>query len=301
MIHHFIPTQYHRAMGNYRPVLAINDGDTVVTQTLCGAGYDAERRRVVAGGNPVTGPFFVCGATRGDTLAVTLERIRPNRRTGHSTTVIGSNVVDPDFIRRLPPDTDAEWDVDVEAWSAALVRPRTSLGAFSVPLAPMLGCLGVAPGFGQTISTATAGPHGGNMDYRGYTEGVTALFPVFADGALFFLGDGHARQGDGEITGSGIEISMDVQFSARIRKGKRCRWPRLETDGELMAVGNARPLDQALQHATTELIRWLRGEYKLDITTSSVLLGQVIRYEIGNVYDPAYTAVAKIERQWLSS
>ncbi len=68
-----------------------------------------------------------------------------------------------------------------------------------------------------------------------------------------------------------------------------------------MAVGNAPPLDQALQHATTELIRWLRGEYKLDITTSSVLLGQVIRYEIGNVYDPAYTAVAKIERQWLSS
>lgn len=105
------------------------------------------------------------------------------------------------------------WEVDLERWSATLLSPDTVLGRLSLPLFPMLGCVGVAPDDQQTISTITAGPHGGNMDYRGYVEGVVALFPVFTDGALFFLGDGHAVQGVGEIVGSGIEVSMDVQFS----------------------------------------------------------------------------------------
>ncbi|MCV4820492.1 acetamidase/formamidase family protein, partial [Escherichia coli] len=85
---------------------------------------------------------------------------------------------------------------------------------------------GVAADGGQAISTATSGTHGGNMDYRGFREGVTVYFPVFAEGALFFLGDGHALQGDGEICGTGIEISMDVQFTLDLIKGQKIEWPR---------------------------------------------------------------------------
>lgn len=286
-------------MGTYEPVLRIAGGDTVVTTTVCAGGMDASAERVTPPGNPMTGPFYVEGATPGDILEVRLDRLRPNRRYGYSGSVVAPNVVDPDFVPRLPDRGRSEWDVDVESWSAALVKPETALGRINLPLDPMIGCFGVAPDRGEAISTATSGPHGGNMDYRGCVEGVTALFPVFVEGGLFFIGDGHALQGDGEIVGSGIEISMDVQFTVTVRKGHRAHWPRIETEDELMTLGNARPLDQALQHATTELMHWLDAEHGLDYTASSTLLAQVIRYQIGNVYDPAYTVVAKIERKWL--
>jgi acetamidase/formamidase len=169
--------------------------------------------------------------------------------------------------------------------------------ALTLPLDPMLGCFGVAAEDGQAISTATSGAHGGNMDYRGVREGVSVTFPVFAPGALFFLGDGHATQGDGEIVGTGIEVSMEVHFTVNVLRSREVGWPRVETADELIALGNARPLDQALQHATTELLRWLEHDYRLDVTTASILLGQAVRYEIGNVYDPAYTVAAKIARR----
>src|ERR1700733_2382827 len=149
----------------------------------------------------------------------------------------------------------------------------------------MLGCFGVAPANGQAISTATSAEHGGNMDYRGFTAGVTVYFPVFVPGALFHLGDGHATQGDGEITGTGIEISMDVQFTVRLIKGKLIRWPRGENQEEIFTAGNARPLDQALQHATTEMLHWLEEDYQLDVTSASLLLGQCVEYDIANVFD----------------
>ena len=297
--HEFTPDHYHRAMGSYEPVLRIADGDTVRTTTVCAAGLDAASNRITPAGNPMTGPFYIEGAGPGDTLAVKLDRIRPNRRFGHSGDVVAPNVVDPEFVRELPERQGSEWDVDVESWTATLVRPDTALGRITLPLAPMIGCFGVAPDRGEAISTATSAHHGGNMDYRGHVEGVTAMFPVFIEGGHFFIGDGHALQGDGEIVGSGIEISLDVELTIEVLKGKQSRWPRVETADELIAIGNARPLDQALQHATTELMRWLDADYRLDYTASSTLLAQVIRYEIGNVFDPAYTVVAKIGKRWL--
>ncbi|MEZ4523539.1 MAG: acetamidase/formamidase family protein [Thermomicrobiales bacterium] len=298
-IHDFSPDLYYSTMGSHSPVLRIADGDTVATTTVDARGFDASNGRATAGGNPMTGPFFVEGAAPGDTLEVRLDRIRPNRRHGWSGSVVAPNVVDPDFVPRLPEGDGSEWDVDVENGTATLVKPETALGRISLPLDPMIGCFGVAPDKGQAISTATSGPHGGNMDYRGHVEGVTALFPVFVEGGLFFIGDGHALQGDGEIVGSGIEISMDVEFTVHVRKGRHSHWPRVETGEELITLGNARPLDQALQHATTELMHWLDAEYGLNYTASSTLLAQVIRYEIGNVFDPAYTVAAKIARKWL--
>jgi amidase len=175
------------------------------------------------------------------------------------------------------------------------------MAALTLPLAPMLGCFGVAPPRGQAISTATSAEHGGNMDYRGFTSGVTVYFPVFVPGALFHLGDGHAVQGDGEIVGTGIEIAMEVQFTVELRKGKRIGWPRGEDAEYIFTVGNARPLDQAVQHATTEMLRWLREDYGLDTREASILLGQAVRYDLGNVYDPAYTMVCKMPKRVLAS
>ncbi len=299
-IHHFDPTIYYTAMGTYPPVLHISDGDTVQTRTVDARGQDAEMRVVAERGNPQTGPFFVEGAEPGDTLAVHFDRLRPNRRIGWTAASLAGNVVDPDFVTSLPSERGlAEWEVDLDAWTATLVKPETKLGRFTIPLAPMLGCFGVAPPRGQAISTATSSTHGGNMDYRGFREGVTVYFPVFVPGALLFVGDGHATQGDGEIVGTGIEISFDVQFTVRLLKGKKIGWPRAEDDDFIMTAGNARPLDQALQHATTEMMRWLEEDYGLDASAASILLGQCVRYEVGNVYDPAYTMICKVEKRLL--
>src|SRR5262249_50692002 len=148
------------------------------------------------------------------------------------------------------------WTLDLERWTARLDNPPAGLESLGeLPLAPMLGCFGVAPPRGQAISTATSGPHGGNMDYRGFREGGVVDLPVFAEGGLLHVGDGHALQGDGEIVGTGIEVSMDVQLSVELLKGKTIGWPRAEDETFVMAVGNARPLDQAVQHATTELLK----------------------------------------------
>ena len=173
------------------------------------------------------------------------------------------------------------------------------LGQLSLPLAPMLGCFGVAPRGGQAISTATSGPYGGNMDYRGFVSGVTVYFPVFVPGALLFVGDGHALQGDGEIVGTGIEISFEVELTVHVQKGKRIFWPRGENRDHIFTVGNARPLDQCVQHATSEMLRWLQEDYQLDPLGANLLIGQCVQYDLGNMFDPAYTMVCKVPRQLL--
>jgi amidase len=299
-IHHFTPDHYHVTIGSHEPVLRIADGDTVVTTTVDSGGRDAADRQVTEGGNPQTGPFFVEGAEEGDTLAVHFDRLWPNRVLGRSATRLAANVVDPDYVRALPREApSSEWEVDLERGTATLARPETGLGRLTLPIQPMLGCFGVAPARGEAISTATSACHGGNMDYRGFAQGATVYFPVLAPGALLHVGDGHALQGDGEIVGTGIEISFDVQFTVRLLKGKRIGWPRAENEGYLIAAGNARPLDQALQHATTEMTRWLQDDLGLDSHGAQLLMGLAVEYEVGNVFDPAYTMVCKMRKSLL--
>ena len=302
--HHFRPDRFYNALGSYEPVLRIANGDTVVTETADAWGKDPRLEQVAARPNPLTGPFYVEGAAPGDTLVLRLDRLAPNRRYGFSNAQVAPHVVDPAYVPDLPrlPDgtrPQADWDVDLAAGTASLISPETRLGRLILPLAPMLGCFGVAPAGGQAISTATSGPYGGNMDYRGFAAGVTVCLPVFVPGALLFLGDGHAVQGDGEIAGTGIEISFDVRFTVGLRRGKRIGWPRGENATHIFTAGNARPLDQAVQHATTEMLRWLQDEHGLDPLGASILMGQCAEYDLGNVYDPAYTMVCKIAKRWL--
>lgn len=294
--HQFQPTHYHNTIGSHEPVLRIAPGDTVVTTTVDAGGGDATGQQVTRRGNPQTGPFFIEGAEPGDTLVVRFDTIAPNRATGWTATVLAENVVDPQFVRELPARESGTWQVDRGAQTATPPANVPQLGHLRLPLNPMLGCFGVAPATGQAISTATSAEHGGNMDYKGFAPGVTVYLPVFVPGALFHLGDAHATQGAGEIVGTGIEISADVQFTVELQKGKTIGWPRGEDAEWIFACGNARPLDQALQHATTELARWLVADYGLDLRAASTLLGQCIEYEVGNVFDPAYTMVAKLHK-----
>ncbi len=209
MRHTFTPTQYFNTIGSHAPVLSVASGDTIVTTTVDAWGQDIHAKRMTAGPNPMTGPFFVKGAKPGDTLAVRLDRITPNRKMGWVRTPLAYNVVTPAFARTLPDRERGvgKFAVDMHAGTATLVSPKTALGKLVLPVRPMPGCFGVAPDGGEAISTATSGPYGGNMDYNGFVEGVTVYFPVFAEGALFHIGDVHALQGDGEISGTGIEIS----------------------------------------------------------------------------------------------
>ena len=282
-------------------MLHIRDGDSVATWCVDAGGYDRHGKQITDGGNPQTGPFFVEGAAPGDALAVRFDRLWPNRPRGFTGPLVAPSVVDPRFVRELPPPQNGDdWFLDLDTGIASPESPPPGLERLELPFEPFLGCFGVAPPRGQAISTATSGPNGGNMDYRGFREAVTVFFPVFVEGALFHLGDGHARQGDGEIVGTGIEVSFDVDFTVQVVKDKQIQWPRAESETHVMAAGNARPLDQALQHATTELMRLLEEDYGLSYRASSVLLGQAIEYDVGNVYDPAYTVVAKVEKRFLS-
>ena len=298
--HHFRPTHYHVTIAAHEPVLRIAPGDTVVTTTVDAGGQDERGERVTLRGNPQTGPFFIEGAEPGDTLVVRFDRITPNRERGYTSGVVAENVVDPAYVRELPQGETVFWRVDA---AAGTVTPETTaprLANLSLPLAPMIGCFGVAPTRGQAVSTATSAEHGGNMDYKGFGPGATVYLPVAVEGALFHLGDCHAIQGAGEIVGTGVEISSETQFTVDLRKGWTIGWPRGEDADWIFTCGNARPLDQALQHATTEMLRWLISDYGLDAAGASLILGQCVEYEVGNVYDPAYTMVCKLSKAVLA-
>jgi acetamidase/formamidase len=247
----------------------------------------------------MNGPIFVEGAEPGDALKVEIISMVPTRDTGFTRSVVAANVVDPETVRDLPARDMAVWAIDREALTVRLSEPVGGLENFVLPLAPMIGCFGVAPSLGQAISTATSGEYGGNMDYRLFGPGTTVRFPVSAPGALFFLGDCHAVQGDGEIVGTGVETTFEVTVRLTVEKKAGLVWPRGETAEDIFTIGNARPLDQALQHATSEMLNWLASDYGLDRTAASHLLGQVVRYDVGNVFDPAYTMACRVAKKWL--
>ena len=137
------------------------------------------------------------------------------------------------------------------------------------------------------------------MDYAGMVAGVKVMLPVYEPGALLFIGDAHARQGHAEVVGTALETSMDVEFTVELVKKKAIGWPRLENGDYIMVLGSERPLLQAFQHATTELLRWLMSDYGFDERTASMLMGQAVEYELANVVDPHFTVVAKVRKAYL--
>jgi amidase len=299
-LHNFTPSRFYNSIGSHEPALTIGDGDTVVTETLDAHGFDRHREKRAESPNPMSGPFYVSGAEPGDALLIRLDRITMIRPTGWTFQVLASNVVNPGAVARFPERVVTDWIIDLATQRARLTNPPAALRDWSVAVKPMIGCFGVAPAMDQAISTATSGPFGGNMDYRGFGAGVSVMFPVSARGGLFFLGDVHAAQGDGEIVGTGIETAAEIEFTVQVVKSKQIGWPRGSTTHEIFTIGNARPLDQALQHATTEMLDWLIEDYGFDEVVASHVMGQAVRYDIANVFNPAYSVVCRIGREWLT-
>ncbi len=299
----FEPTVFHRNFsGAIPPALRINPGDTIKTWTVDAGGTDAKGVRRSMGGNPETGPFYVEGALPGDTLAIKFNRIRLNRGSAISGGRIVGTALTPSYNRsaKFADNFDSDWKLDLQSQTATLAKPTDRLKNFRVQLQPMLGCVGVAPPANQSFRTGWLGPWGGNMDYSGVREGVTVYLPVFQEGAILFVGDGHALQGDGELTGDALETSMDVEFTVDLIRGRATAGPRMESDEYLMASGIANSLQDAFQQATTQLALWLERDYKLSANESNVVLGTSVRYDIAEVVDPQFHIVAKIAKSVLA-
>ena len=302
MHHHFVPTQYYRTIGTHPAALEIALADSVTIECVDAHGIDRHNNQITAPGNPMSGPIAIHGVVAGDVVSVTFMSIEPIRMHGWSYPTLAGTVIDPEYVTEVPyaPGTSLPkeyWDLD--STHTHVVSRGTHGRPVTVPYTPMVGCFGVAPTRGEAISTATSGKYGGNMDYKHFTTGCTIYLPVAVDGALFHIGDGHLVQGCGEIGGTGVESAIAVTCVFTKAPMQSIQWPRAEDDIYLYTIGNARPLDQALQHATSEMHRWLI-ECGADSTTAAVLMSQAIEYDIGNVFDPAYTIACKIKKSLLT-
>ena len=300
--HQFQPTEFYNTFSSaHVPALSIKPGDHVITSTIDSRGFDAAGVQRGQAFNPETGPFFIEGAEPGDTLVVHILRLETNRATGFSASLLAPYTADPGFLRleALREPQMVTWRIDKQKGVAYMDPGEFKGPRIELPLRPMLGCVGTAPANKAAVPANVPDNFGGNMDYNGMGAGATVMLPVFEPGALFFLGDGHARQGDGEVNGSAIETSLDVEFSVDLIKQRKINWPRLENQDYIMVLGSSRALNEALQHATTELLRWLMESYGYDERGASLLLGQAMEYEISNVVDPEFTVAAKMRKQYL--
>jgi amidase len=300
--HSFEPTKFELYFtSRVQPVLHIAPGDTVKTWSVDAGGTDPKDERRSPGGNPQTGPFFVEGALPGDTLVVRLNRVRTNRKWANSGSTVMSNALEPSHLAGLKwTDTfDSRWTIDAEAGVARLERPPDSLKDFVVPLKPMLGCVAVAPPQDWAVRTTDSGRFGGNIDYNQIVEGTTVYLPVYHPGALLFVGDGHAAQGDGELTGDALETSMDIEFTVDVIEGRSVGHPLAENAEYLISVGIGGSLDQALQMATSGMMRWLERDYKLAASEAAVVVGFAMKYDVVDLVGTQVSIAAKLPKSAL--
>ena len=303
--HHFEPTVFHNYFSStIPPALTIFPGDTVESWSVDAGGEDPQGKRRSPGGNPLTGPFYVEGAFPGDTLVVRFSRIRLNRDSAESGRRVTASALNPGYFAQQQQQNvqnfDSTWTLDRQAGFARLTKPTEKLKDYRVPLKPMLGCVGVAPPQTQSFRSGYLGTWGGNMDYNQLVEGTTVYLPVYQPGALLFVGDGHAAQGDGELTGDALETSTEWTFTVDFIRGRGVAAPRFESPDYFMASGISNSLPEAVQGATTNLSRWLEEEYKLNASEIGVVLGTGIRYEIAELVDPQVHVVAKIAKSLLT-
>jgi acetamidase/formamidase len=299
----FAPTDlYATYSGGLKPALRIFAGDTVRTWTADAGGVDAKGVRH-RGGDSAVGPFYVEGALPGDTLVVHLLKIRTNRSSARQGTRINAHAVTAAYLvgAKYDPAFSGEWTLSPDIGVATLTHPTERMKGYSVPLKPMLGCISVAPPGEEQYRGGDLGPFGGNMDYNDNVEGTTLYFPVFHLGALFGIGDGHAAMGDGEVTGSALETSMDVDFSVDVIKGDASAQPRAETKDYLIAFGVSGSVPESIQIATSQLATWIKKDYKLNDNEVAILFGATLKYDITELVDAKYNVAAKIPKSILAS
>ena len=249
--------------------------------------------------NPQTGPFYVEGAEPGDTVAVHLLKLEPARSYAVSSFGPGFGaLVGTDRTAMLAadfPETSWRYDLD-SARSTARASSRDGKHTWAVPLAPFLGCLGVAPSAGEVRSTIVPGPFGGNMDCPEVRAGNTVFLGVNVPGAMLSFGDGHYAMGEGEIMGAAIEGAMNVELFVELVKHQTTLVPRIENADEVMFVGSGRPLEDAARVAFKAMVRWVRERGGMTELDAYQFVSQVARAPIIQLVDPEYTVLVKIEK-----
>jgi amidase len=300
--HEFTPSTFYRQFSAAnKPVLTVFPGDTIHTTTVDAGGTDEKGVTRVLGGNPETGPFYIETAAPGDILVVHLTRLRLNRDWAISDDGIVDRGVDSDLAVKMKDGfKNVRWHLDLQRGVATSEKPGEHLAHYTVPLRPMLGCVAVAPNSTQAPpGTGDSGSWGGNMDFNEIVEGATLYLPVNVPGALLYVGDGHAAQGDGELNGNALETSMDVEFTVDVMAHKPIRDPRVESSTHIMAMGLAGSLDDAFRAATANMAQWLGDEYKLAPSEIAQVLGTSAEYKVSEVADRNAGIVVKIAKDRL--
>jgi acetamidase/formamidase len=249
--------------------------------------------------NPQTGPFYVEGAEPGDTLAIHIEKLEPARDYAFSVASPGFGALKgSERTAMLNPDLpETLWFYQVDrAKDVARTRAQDGKLSWEVPLAPFLGCLGVAPAFGEVRSTVVPDSFGGNMDCPEVRAGNTIYLGVRVPGGLVSFGDGHYAMGDGEIMGTAIEGAMNVELTVDLVKHRETPWPRIENDEWMMSVGAARPLEDAARVAFKDMVLWVRERTGLGEMDAYEFVSQNARAPIVEMVDPEYTVLVKIPK-----
>ncbi|MHA6780879.1 acetamidase/formamidase family protein [Pseudonocardia saturnea] len=247
--------------------------------------------------NPQTGPFFVEGAEPGDTLAIHIVDLTPARDWAASSTIPFFGALTHPYTLH-DPLPERTWIYQLDR-AAGTVRFESSALTLDLPLEPMLGTVGVAPPGREVRSSLVPDTFGGNMDTPEMKAGTTCYLGVNVEGALFSVGDGHYRQGEGESCGTAVEGAMDVTLIVELIKGGAPAWPRLEHDDHYAVVGSARPLEDAWRASQVGMVAWLGELYGLDRLDAYQLLTQIALSPLANVCDTNYSALTKIEKRLL--
>lgn len=300
-----IQGKYHYVYGPYvDPVLTIDPGDVVSGET-----HDAFEGAIKKETdkpsellnfpylNPQTGPVYVNGAEKGDTLAIHIEKIVPRGPQPRGTTLVmpgfGALVPTPETQMLNPPLPELVKKLHVDEVNGTKWNDK-----ITIPYEPFIGTIGTSPEI-EAITALQPDYYGGNMDVPDVAVGNVIYLPVNTKGALLYFGDCHAAQGDGELCGIALEHPTVTTLHVDLIKGWQVRGPRLETNDAIMTIGSARPMEDAARMAYRELIRWMADDYKFDEIEAYMLLTQVGRLRVGNMVDPKYSLAASIKKKFL--
>jgi len=292
-------------IGPYQvPIAHVTPGETVQISTLDAFGNlidspDLDLTEIIQLPfvNPCTGPIFVDGAEPGDTLSVTIDEISITRDYAVSCLIpeFGGLCGTP-FTRVLNDPLPQRIMLHSLTETEMVFDPN--LNILPIPVEPFYGTIGTSPSL-EAISTLSPGFHGGNMDAADVCPGNTVYLPVNVPGALLFLGDGHAAQGDGEVCGVAAEVPTTGTLTIDVIKDRGTPTPRIESDEFLMSVGSARPMEDAARIAFYDLVTWLSTDYGFDRLEAYQLCSQVAQVRLANMVDILYSVIAKFPKRYL--
>jgi len=296
---------YAYVIGPYRePIATVSPGETFAVETadafenkIDSVQADIAKIIQLPYVNPLTGPIYVKGAGKGDTLAVTIHSIEVTRDYAVSALIpefggLCSTVFTRTLNEPLPPRVMLHpIRGDEMTFSETLSIPP-------IPCEPFYGTIGTAPEL-EAVSSLAPGVHGGNMDAADVCPGNTVFLPVKVDGALLYVGDGHAAQGDAEVCGVAAKIPTSGVLSVDLIKDRTIGTPRVESEDYIMTVGSARPMEDAARIAFYELVMWLESDYGMERLLAYQLCSQIARVRLENMVDILYSVVAKYPKSHL--